>query len=234
MPTKHFGRLLGLIIILIISGCSSVIDSKNEGNRSSSSSEGPTITIIASGRELVKNSDRLLSESYRKGMTIRDLLKTSGIVRLTEEGTGILSISGISLGPDMEWELQLDGNSIKDLSVDTSVNHDSKIVITAKSTDGEEALQSVILTVNGGNRQVELTHSYVILFTEDLTVRSLLKSFDKVQLSEDNKNIVSVNDYKPFSNEVWKLKVNGKQLLENGMDMKLRSQDEVEIVLTLR
>ncbi len=234
MPTKHFGRLLGLIIILIISGCSSVIDSKNEGNRSSSSSEGPTITIIASGRELVKNSDRLLSESYRKGMTIRDLLKTSGIVRLTEEGTGILSISGISLGPDMEWELQLDGNSIKDLSVDTSVNHDSKIVITAKSTDGEEALQSVILTVNGGNRQVELTHSYVILFTEDLTVRSLLRSFDKVQLSEDNKNIVSVNDYKPFSNEVWKLKVNGKQLLENGMDMKLRSQDEVEIVLTLR
>lgn len=234
MPTKHLWRLLGLIIILIINGCSSVIDSKNEGNHSSSSSEGPTIAIIASGRELVKNSDRLLSESYRKGMTIRDLLKTSGIVRLTEEGTGILSISGNSLGPDMEWELQLDGNTIKDLSVDASVNHDSKIVITAKSTDGEEALQSVILTVNGGNRQVELTHSYVILFTEDLTVRSLLKSFDKVQLSEDNKNIVSVNDYKPFSNEVWKLKVNGKQLLENGMDMKLRPQDEVEIVLTLR
>lgn len=234
MPTKHLWRLLGLIIILIVSGCSSVLDSKNEGSTSSSSSEGPTISIIASGKEFIKDSDTLLIESYRKGMTIRDLLKASGVVRLTEEGTDIHSISGISLGPDMEWELQLDGNTIKDLSVDTSVKPDSKIVITAKSTDSEEELQTVILTVNGGNRQVELTHAYVMMFTEDLTVRSLLKSFDKAQLSEDYKTVISVNEYKPFNNEVWKLKVNGKQLLENGMDMKLRPQDELEIVLTLR
>lgn len=232
MPTKHLWRLIGLIIIMIVSGCSSALDSKNEGNQSSSISEEPTISIIASGRELVPKSDRLLNDSYRKGMTISDLLKASGIVRLTEEGTAIHSIKGITLGPDMKWELQLNGNTIKELSSNTPVNQDLKIVITAKSTATEEPLQSVILTVNGGNRQVELTHSYVMLFTEDLTVRSLLKSFDKVQLSEDFKNVVSVNDYKPFSNEVWKLKVNGKNLLENGMDMKLRPQDELEILLT--
>lgn len=237
MPTKHlrkFFLLLGCIIILIVSGCSSVLDMKNEGNYASSSAEGPTISLIVGSKELDGNSDRLFSESYRKGMTIRDFLKGSGVVTFAEDGTSILSINGVSLGPDMKWELQMDGNTIKDTSVDTTVNQDSNIVITAQATDSEEPLQFVILTVDGGSRQVELTHSYVMLFNEDLTVRRLLKSFDKVQLSEDNKRVISVSDYIPFISEVWKLKVNGKQLLDNGMDMKLRPQDELEILLTSR
>lgn len=46
--------------------------------------------------------------------------------------------------------------------------------------------------------------------------------------------MLSVDDYTPLSNEEWKLKVNGKQLLDDGMDMKLRAHDELEILLTLR
>ncbi|MNP41437.1 hypothetical protein D3C76_1351410 [compost metagenome] len=73
-----------------------------------------------------------------------------------------------------------------------------------------------------------------MLFKEDLTVRDLLKSCSSVQLADDNKKVLSVDDYTPLSNEEWKLKVNGKQLLDDGMDMKLRAQDELEILLTLR
>lgn len=235
MPTKHLWKWLGLIIVIIVSGCSAVLDSKNDGNHASISSERPSISIYASGKELFGSWDKLLSESYRRGTTvIRDLLKASDVVRLTDEGTDILSISGISLPPDMKWELRMDGNPIKELNVDTLVNQNSKIMIIAVPTESEEARSSVILTINGGIRQSELTHSYVMSYSEDLTVRGLLKSSDKVQLSEDNQSVISVKDYKPFNNEIWKLKVNGKLLVENGMDMKLRPQDELEILLTLR
>lgn len=45
----------------------------------------------------------------------------------------------------------------------------------------------MLLTVNGGSEQVNLNHSYVMGFTEDLTVRGLLKNSSVVQLTEDNK-----------------------------------------------
>ena len=55
-----------------------------------------------------------------------------------------------------------------------------------------------------------------------------------VQLSEDLKNVLMVSEYVPHSDEVWKIKVNNKLILENGLDMKLHPQDEVEVVLNIR
>ncbi|MNF09333.1 hypothetical protein D3C80_2099730 [compost metagenome] len=55
-----------------------------------------------------------------------------------------------------------------------------------------------------------------------------------VQLAENNKTVLTVKEYKPLTNEGWKLKLNDKTLLDSGIDMKLRIQDELELSLVLR
>lgn len=236
MPTKYLWRLLlGVVMIFIIGGCSSLTSAVSEVNQDAASSDGPTLSLIVGGNEMLTgSSDNQLNESYRKGITILELLKGSGMATFSGDNSSILSVKDISLAPEMEWELQMNGETIGAADFDRAVGYDSNLVITEKSKTHQDPLQTVMLTVNGGSEQVDLYHSYVELFTEDLTVRGLLKKSSVVQLTEDNKKVLSINDYTPLSNQVWKLKVNGKLLLDNGMDMKLRPQDELEILLTVR
>jgi hypothetical protein len=226
--------MLGLVIVFIIGGCSTQTDGSSNA-RDNEVSDGPTISIrVGDHEQLTKPTDRSLSGSYRKGITIMELLKGSNIATFTEDNSSILSVKNFSLGPGMAWELEMDGIMIGHADWDHIVGYDSQLVFTAKSKTNETPLQTVTLTLNGGSVEVDLHYSYILLFKEDLTVRELLKSCSRVQFTDDNKKVLSVNDYTPLSNEEWKLKVNGKQLLEDGMDMKLRPQDALEILLTLR
>lgn len=235
VPTKYMSSwLLGIVFILIISGCSSSTDANRIGSNGIAA-DGPTLSLFVGDKEvLTKPSDKQLKDRYRKGISILELLEDSEVATFSEDKRTILSVRDISLGSEMTWELQLDGKIIGNSDWDKTVSYDSQVVFTAKSTINQEPLQTVMLTVNGGSEEVELNHSYVVLFTEDLTVNGLLRSIDGLQLTEDNLKLLSVNGYIPQSDEIWKLKANGKQLLDTGMDMRLRPDDDVEIVLTLR
>ncbi|MFE4711134.1 hypothetical protein ACFRAM_09690 [Paenibacillus sp. NPDC056722] len=233
MPMLGLGRLLlGVIIIMTLGGCSSALGTKAEVV---TEPVGPTFSLMVGGRELADSTERLLSGTYRKGITILELLQGSGIAVFAEDRQKILAVSNVSLGPEMEWEVQMDGKVISNTNWKSSpVNSSARIVIMAKSDAGGKDPDSVFLYVNGGSEQENLTHIYVMSFTSDLSVRSLLKSCGMVQLSEDNQRIQVVKGHTPLSSEIWKLRVNGKKLLDNGMDMKLRPMDELEISLGLR
>lgn len=236
MPMRSLWKLmLGLVIVFIIGGCSTNNDGNSNANNGVAGSEGPTISIRVGDNELLtKPSDRLLSGSYRNGISIMELLKGSNVATFAEDNSSIVSVKDFSLEAGMVWELQMGGQIIGNADWNNTVGYDSQLVFTAKSKDHQAPLQTVRLTLNGGSVEVDLHHTYIMLFKEDLTVRDLLKSCSSVQLADDNKKVLSVDDYTPLSNEEWKLKVNGKQLLDDGMDMKLRAQDELEILLTLR
>jgi len=236
VATKYMSSwLLGLVFIFIISGCSSSTDPNRVGSNGTVAIEGPTLSLFVGDKEVLsKPSDKQLKDRYRKGISLLELLEDSEVATFSEDKRTILSVRDISLGPEMTWELQLDGKVIGNADWDKIVSYDSQVVFTAKSTTNQEPLQTVMLTVNGGSEEVELNHSYVVLFTEDLTVNGLLHSIDGLQLTEDNLKLLSVNGYIPQSDEIWKLKANGKQLLDTGMDMRLRPDDDVEIVLALR
>ncbi|MBY3617920.1 hypothetical protein HGO21_00010 [Acinetobacter sp. CUI P1] len=236
MPIRSLWKLmLGLVIVFIIGGCSTNNDGNSNANNGAVGSEGPTISIRVGDNELLtKPADRSLSGSYRNGISIMELLKGSNIATFAEDNSSILSVKDFSLESGMVWELQMGGQLIGNADWNNTVGYDSQLVFTAKSKDHQAPLQTVRLTLNGGSVEVDLHHTYIMLFKEDLTVRDLLKSCSSVQLADDNKKVLSVDDYTPLSNEEWKLKVNGKQLLDDGMDMKLRAQDELEILLTLR
>ncbi|WP_313638819.1 hypothetical protein [Paenibacillus sp.] len=236
MPIRYLWKLmLGLVIVFIIGGCSTNTNGNSNANNSAAESEGPIISIRVGDNELLtKPSERSLSGSYRNGITIMELLKGSNIATFAEDNSSILSVKNFSLGPEMIWELEMDGGIIGNADWNNIVGYDSQLIFHAKSKDHQEPLQTLMLTLNGGSVEVDLHHSYIMLFKEDLTVRDLLKSCRMVQLTDDSRMVLSVNDYTPLSNEVWKLKLNGKQLLDNGMDMKLMPHDELEILLTLR
>lgn len=236
MPIRYLWKLmLGLVVVFIIGGCSTNADGNSNANNGAAGSEGPAISIRVGDNELLtKPSDRSLSGNYRNGITIMELLKGSNIATFAEDNSNILSVKDFSLESGMIWELQMDGLIMGNADWNNTVGYDSQLVFTAKSKDHQEPLQTVMMTLNGGSVEVDLHHSYIMLFKEDLTVRDLLKSCSKVQLDDGSRILLSVNDYTPLSNEVWKLKVNGKQLLDNGMDMKLMPHDVLEILLTLR
>ncbi|WP_019909602.1 hypothetical protein [Paenibacillus sp. HW567] len=233
MPSRFLWRiLLGIIIIATAGGCSSVLGTTADGSNSGARNDGPTFSLMVGDSELAGSSGRQLSEAYKSGISLLELLKSSGVATFAADGLSILSVNKVFLSPEWVWEIHMDGKKITDWN--SNVDRDDSIIIAAKPAAGGAELQPVLLSINGGSEQPELTHSYVQPYTEDLTVRSMLKGSEMVQLAEDNRTVTTVMDYAPLSNEAWKLKVNGKPLLDSGIDMKLRPQDTLEILLALR
>ncbi|MEK5447169.1 hypothetical protein [Paenibacillus sp. FSL R7-0331] len=221
---------LGLILIMIAGGCEA-LGANLEVNNVAAGAPQPAFSVKIGDNDLTGSSGRQISDAFKPDITVKELLNASGLVTFSGDGTSLLSVNHISLSPDMAWEIQLSGKTAADLS--TIVKREDTILIKAAAAQ-EAPLQPVILTINGGSGQPELTHSYVMPYAEDMTVRGLLKSSGHVRLAENNKTLIAVKEYKPLSNEEWKLKLNDKALLDNGIDMKLRIQDELEISLVLR
>lgn len=233
MSRKYLWRLwLELIIIITAGGCSSAHGSDAELNNAGAGNEGPVFSLMVGDSDLSGSSARYLSEAYKSGNTLIELLKSSGVATFNEEDYRILTVNKVSLSPDMIWEIQVNGKIITNL--DRTLDRKDTLLISAKPTTGELILQPVIFTVNGGSEQPVLTHSYVLPFTDDLSVREVLKDCGMVHLADDNKTVLRVMDYTPLTSEAWKLRVNEKPLLDSGIDMKLRPQDELELSLVLR
>ncbi|WP_379131849.1 hypothetical protein [Paenibacillus sp. sgz500958] len=234
MSTKLLWRgIVGLFIIIAVSGCSARTDSNTVGNAAAASG-GPFLSFYVGDTEFTGGADKLLSGAYRTGITLRDLLSSSGLVEFAQDDKSIVSVNGVSFMQDMDWELQLDGKKLEHDAWDHVVDPEDHIGLVAWPYDSSKNIQSVILYVNGGTEQPEISHSYIMPFTADSSVRSLLEECGFVKISEDNNNVIEVKDYVLLTDEQWRVKVNKKLLMENGMDMKLRPQDEVELALTLR
>ncbi|MNC38053.1 hypothetical protein D3C75_866430 [compost metagenome] len=98
------------------------------------------------------------------------------------------------------------------------------------NTDTSTA-DSLVMVVDGGIHKPELRRYFVTRFKDSVTVRDLLIFSGMVQLNANYKEIVSVNGYHCDPTERWVLKVNKKALIEEGLDMRLSSNDVVEIQL---
>ncbi|AIQ59820.1 hypothetical protein [Paenibacillus borealis] len=231
MSAKWMWRLLlSFVVIISASGCSSVLGPGDNGG--SAGSTGLSLSILVGEREMAGTSGRLLSEAYTEGNSIIELLRKSGIVTFAADGYSILEVNKVALSQDMVWEVQVNGKKLTDWN--SKIETGAAIIFAAKPAAAGAVFQPVLLTVNGGSEQPELTHSHVLSYTEDMSVRGLMKNSGMIKLAEDNKTVLAVMDYTPLSSEEWKLKVNDKGLLGNGVDMKLRPQDKLEISLVLK
>ncbi|AIQ48389.1 hypothetical protein R70723_22570 [Paenibacillus sp. FSL R7-0273] len=232
MQVKLLWRVcLGLLLIGIAGGCDALNGKPEVNSNAAANAVQPIFAVKVGDADFTGSAGRQISDAYQPETTIKGLLAASGLVTFAGDGKSLETVNQISLSPGMAWQIQLNGKKAADLNA--VVKREDTILITAEPLQDAE-FQPVILTVNGGSSQPELTHSYVMPYTEDLTVRGMLKSSGLAHLAENNKTLLAVKEYKPLSNEEWKLKLNDKTLLDSGIDMKLRIQDKLEISLVLR
>ncbi|MGN7357572.1 hypothetical protein ACTHPF_09385 [Paenibacillus sp. SAF-054] len=176
---------------------------------------------------------RDLEKYLHQGKTIREGLENSQIVTFSENGS-IHSISQVSLSSAFTWGLELNKKKLGTDKLDTVLKENDEIGISIEPTDPQmtdENLKYTVLKLNGGTIQPGLTHTYILPFAENESVRDILIHTDFIELSMNKRYIELVKGYSPKSIEKWVIKVNGKELVENGLDMKLAPRDEVEIRL---
>lgn len=188
------------------------------------------ITLTIDGGNFIPDVTRSLHYDYMDGLTARRALESSGIVRFTEDRSAIQSVGEVSLDSTLEWGTRLNEKELASDSWDQELRVGDKLLVYVKTIDSYEAIPqqaSLLLIIDGGNQKKYFVNKY----DDNTTVRDLLNRSGFVQFNSNNKSIVSVGGYAPQENEQWILKVNGKKLLDTGLEMRLKPQDNVEVVL---
>jgi hypothetical protein len=188
------------------------------------------ITLMIDGGTFIPDVTRNLHFDYIDGLTVRHALASSGIVKFTEDQSAIQSVWEVSLDSALEWGTRLNDKELASTNWDQELQMGDKLLVYVKTVDSYEAispLASLLLIIDGGSQKQYFVHKY----SDNTTVRDLLKHSGLVQFNPNHKSIISVGGYTPKQDEQWILKVNGKKLLDNGLDMRLKPQDYVEITL---
>ncbi|MEC0243488.1 hypothetical protein P4H66_27090 [Paenibacillus dokdonensis] len=230
---KGIKRAIAFIIAvsLILAGCSN--DKSKEASAKVYAGDVSTILISEKDDFFSPEIIRDLEKYLQQGETIHEGLQNSGIVTFADDGS-IRSISQVSLSPAFIWGLELNKKKLGKDKLDTVLKENDEIGISIEPTEQKKSdnnLQFTVLKLNGGSIQPAISHTYILPYVENQSVRDMLLSTDFIKLSMNKRLIDTVKGYSPKSIEKWVIKVNSKELVENGLDMRLTPQDEVEIRL---
>ncbi|GIP25334.1 hypothetical protein J23TS9_04640 [Paenibacillus sp. J23TS9] len=220
-----------IAVSLILAGCNN--DKSKEATAKVYAGDVSTILISEKDDFFSPEIIRDLEKYLQQGETIHEGLQNSGIVTFADDGA-IRSISQVSLSPAFVWGLELNKKKLGKDKLDTVLKDNDEIGISIEPTEQRKSdnnLQFTVLKLNGGSIQPGISHTYILPYVENQSVRDMLLSTDFIKLSMNKRFIDTVKGYSPKSIEKWVIKVNSKELVENGLDMKLTPQDEVEIRL---
>ncbi|WP_160498677.1 hypothetical protein [Paenibacillus dendrobii] len=223
-----------MAVSFLLAGCNG--DKSKEALAQVNSGDVSSIMISEKDDFFSPDIIRDLEKYLQQGETIREGLKKSGIVTFAENGA-IQSISQVSLSSAFSWGLELNNKKLGKDKLDTVLKENDEIGISIEPTGQKKPEKAdlepeyTVLKLNGGTIEPGLTHTYILPFSENESVRAILQSMDFIELTMNKRFIDSVKGYSPKSIEKWVIKVNGKELGENGMDMRLAPADEIEIKL---
>ena len=224
---------LCVLVLLFLTGCTRepqpseqpVVSEKDSAN---------TITVAIDGSTFLPDATKSIKRDFSEGMTLKKALYNSGLVDFTADGKRIQSVGEVSLDSSLIWAVKLNGKDIEPENWNTELHAKDEVIIYVKAADsgGEGVVyQTTLLKVSGGSVKPNLNRQYAGIYVQECTVRDVLKSSGVVRLSENNKFVVAVENIMPRMNERWVIKVNDKELMENGLDMKLGPRDAVKLEL---
>ncbi|GAA0135720.1 hypothetical protein YSY43_25600 [Paenibacillus sp. YSY-4.3] len=196
--------------------------------------EHDDITLKIDGSTLIPDVTSSIHFDYMEGLTVRQALESSQSIQLMNEGKGILSVGDVALDTTLEWGVQLNKKDLKPEDWNTKLKKGDVILIYVKTVSSEADLTeqgALILTVNHGVAGGGERLHYVKRYEDNITVRDLLRMSGIVTFNLNNKQIIAVNGQQPGMHEVWILKVNSKELKENGLEMRLNPHDHVQLEL---
>ncbi|OPA81293.1 hypothetical protein BVG16_02965 [Paenibacillus selenitireducens] len=96
-----------------------------------------------------------------------------------------------------------------------------------------EEVPMITIDINGGKQVPNITNSIHSQFTEGNTLQQLLEGSGLIKLSNDKKNIVSVNDVALDSSHLdWGILLNGKELTgDQRMQTVIQKDDILELFI---
>jgi hypothetical protein len=224
---------LCMLILVILTGCTRETQPSEQPVVSEKDSAN-TITVAIDGSTFLPDATKSIKRDFSEGLTLKKALLNSGLVDFTADGKRIQSVGEVSLDSSLSWAVKLNGKDIAPEKWDTELHAKDEVIIYVKAADsGGEGVtyQTTLLKVSGGSVEPNLNRQYAGIYVQECTVRDVLKSSGVVRLSENNKFVVSVENVMPRMNQRWVIKVNDKELMENGLDMKLNPRDAVKLEL---
>ncbi|WP_340398776.1 hypothetical protein [Paenibacillus sp. FSL H8-0079] len=222
-----------LLILAILAGCSETQPSEQPIVKETETAN--TITVAVDGSTFLPDATKSIKRDFSEGLTLKKALLNSGLVDFTADGKRIQSVGEVSLDSSLSWAVKLNGKDIEQEDWDMELHAKDEVIIYVKAADigGDGvAYQTTLLKVSGGNIMPTLNRQYAGVYVQECTVRDVLKSSGIVRMSENNKFVVSVENVTPRMNQRWVIMVNDKELMENGLDMKLNPRDAVKLELT--
>ena len=224
---------LCLLVLAILAGCTETQPSEQPVVKETDSSN--TITVAVDGSTFLPDATKSIKRDFSEGLTLKKALLNSGLVDFTADGKRIQSVGEVSLDSSLSWAVKLNGKDIDPENWGMELHAKDEVIIYVKAADstGEGvAYQTTLLKISGGNIMPDLNRQYAGVYIQECTVRDVLKSSGIVRMSENNKYVVSVENVVPRMNQRWVIMVNDKELMENGLDMKLNPRDAVKLQLT--
>ncbi|OMF11138.1 hypothetical protein BK131_22145 [Paenibacillus amylolyticus] len=222
-----------LLILAILAGCSETQPSEQPIVKETETAN--TITVAVDGSTFLPDATKSIKRDFSEGLTLKKALLNSGLVDFTADGKRIQSVGEVSLDSSLSWAVKLNGKDIEQEDWDMELHAKDEVIIYVKAADSGGdgvAYQTTLLKVSGGNIMPTLNRQYAGVYVQECTVRDVLKSSGIVRMSENNKFVVSVENVTPRMNQRWVIMVNDKELMENGLDMKLNPRDAVKLELT--
>ena len=222
-----FPSIILIVLVMLISGCSTW----NEDVGGAEEGTPGEVNMIVEGGSFIPSLNQSLHFRYDEGMTVYEALDR--VASLSKESNQIISVGSIVLDDTLKWtveknnkEISADmwGQSIKDKD-SLKLFVEAATPIDTSQTDGS----AVTLKLSGGSDNSDLRLTMARLYDPTLTVRDLLISRDFVQLSDNKKYLQSIDGYTLRISERWVIKVNNKELVEQGLDMILDPGDEVRV-----
>lgn len=224
---------LCLLILAVLTGCTRepqpaeqpVVSEKDSAN---------TITVAIDGSTFLPDATKSIKRDFSEGLTLKKALLNSGLVDFTADGKRIQSVGEVSLDSSLTWAVKLNGKDIEQENWDIELHAKDEVTIYVKAADSGGdgvAYQTTLLKVSGGSIKPSLKRQYAGIYVQECTVRDVLKSSGVVRMSENNKFVVAVENVIPGMNERWVIMVNDKELMENGLDMKLSPRDAIKLEL---
>lgn len=116
MLNKIILRLCALLLILLISACSTTAHSDQTQQVQQMSvieKAVPMITIEINGGKLVPNITNSIHSQFTEGNTLQQLLEGSGLIKLSDDKTSIVSVNDVALdSAHLDWGILLNGKEL--------------------------------------------------------------------------------------------------------------------------
>ncbi len=126
-----------LMLSLFIISCSTTdhLDSQASVQMSTQAKTVPTIAIGINGGNIVPNLTNSVLSKYKEGITLRQLLEGSGVIKLTADGKDIVSVNEVALDSRLHWGILLNGDALtSEKRMDMIIKEDDILEIVVKES----------------------------------------------------------------------------------------------------